>query len=77
MTRSVYAALLIQPYYTKPVDTIEDVLESKTKIVVPKVGGITAALLNIDPRESVRKLAQKMHLVEMIDGEYKQKVLDG
>ena len=43
---------------------------------MPKFGGI-ASLLVTDTRASVKELVQKMQLVELINGEYEEKILDG
>lgn len=57
-SRSILASLLITPVYMKPIDTIQDMLESESELRLP---GNTAIqyLLKIDPRPDVQKLFKR------------------
>ena len=58
MSRGVYSALLIIPTYTKPIDTIEDMLASSSPFYVAR-GSAQDYLLRVDPRANVKELFKR------------------
>ena len=54
-SRSILASLLMTPVYSKPVNSVQDMLLSKSQLIVPTPTAINT-LLELDPRPSVNKL---------------------
>ena len=74
--RSVLLATIVSPEYEKPIDTIQDMLESDKSIFVLN-GTTLAKLLRQDPKPDVISLANKVTYYEVNkNGTHPQWVLD-
>ena len=74
--RSVLLATIVSPEYEKPIDTIQDMLESDKSIFVLN-GTTLAKLLRKDPKPDVRSLANKVTYYEVNkNGTHPQWVLE-
>ena len=77
MFRGVYSALLIIPTYTKPIDTIEDMLASSSPFFVAE-GSAQHYLLGVDPRAKVKELFKRHKLFAILpSGDFPAGILKG
>ena len=59
--------MLIKPAYEKPVDTVNDVLQTTADVMVPRNTSIVT-LINIDPRPSIQMLRKQTKQYDMPQG---------
>ena len=77
MSRGVYSALLIIPTYTKPIDTVEDMLASSSPFLVAK-GSAQHYLLSVDPRPNIKELFKRHTLFGILaSGTFPPEILEG
>ena len=77
MSRGVYSALLIIPTYTKPIDSIEDMLASSSRFFVPK-GAAIHYLLRVDPRANVKELMKRHETFNILaSGDFPPWIFEG
>ena len=57
--RSVLLATIVSPLFEKPIDTIEDMINTEKPIYALNTSGISF-MMRIDPRESVREVGKKV-----------------
>ena len=77
MSRGVYSALLIIPTYTKPIDTIKDMLASSSEFFVAE-GTAQHYLLSVDPRTNIKELFKRHTLFSILpSGDFPPEILEG
>ena len=77
MFRGVYSALLIKPTYTKPIDTIQDLLASSSQFLVA-MGSAQHYLLKVDPRDNIKELFKRHTLFGILpSGDFPPDILEG
>ena len=61
--KSVLRAMLMKVYYEETIDSIDDMLKSERSLVTA-IDSIVPTLLASDPREKVKKLAERVNFYE-------------
>ena len=72
---SILESLLIIPTRTKPVDTVQDLLESQLDIIT---GVRMADLMKFDPRQRMQKISTRVRGIESLsNGDASSEILEG
>ena len=72
---SILSSLLITPVFQDPIDSVQDMLNSPSELIMPG-GGSTRILFNTDPRPGVQILSKRVKEKPLTSRGFEKKVME-